>query len=54
MELKGKKTYIIGVVLIIYALTGAFVGKHDWNTAFAEILVALGMLGLRNSIPLKK
>lgn len=50
--LKGKKTYIIGTCLILWALGGAIAGKHDWNLAIGESLIALQMMGVR--VGLKK
>jgi len=49
-KLNGKKTYIVAVLTIIYAVTGAAIGKIDWNTAVGIILAALGMSGLRHGI----
>ena len=51
--LDGKKTYIVGVALLLWAIGGAVAGKIDWNTAITEILVACGMLGLRLGIKAK-
>jgi len=50
MKLAGKKTYIVAGLLIIYAVAGAYLGKIDIATAGAEILAALGLMGLRNAI----
>lgn len=49
-DFKGKKTYIIMVAAICYALGGAVAGFHDWNFAIAVILGALGLGGLRNAL----
>ena len=54
MNLSGKKTYIIAGAMILWAILGAIIGKHDANTALQEIFVALGMMGLRNGIPKKE
>lgn len=51
MEYKGKKTYIIAVATLCYALGGAVAGFHDWGVAIPLILGALGLAGLRNGIP---
>lgn len=45
--LDGAKTKISAVALILWAIAGAVLEKHDWNTAITEILVACGILGLR-------
>ena len=50
-DLKGKKTYIIGVAMLMYAIGGFVSRKVDINTAIQTALIALGMMGLRNSIP---
>ncbi len=50
MNLKGYKTYIIGVALICYAVGGLIVGEVSGETAVQSILIALGMLGLRHGI----
>ena len=50
MKLNGYKTYIVGGCMILYAVSGAVLNNHDWNTAIAEILVALGIMGLRRGI----
>ena len=51
--LNGKKTYIIGIALLLWAIGGAVVNKHTWDTAIQEGLIALGMMGIRNGIPKK-
>jgi len=53
IDLKGKKTYIMAVALICWALGGAVAGKIDWSTAIAEIIAALGLMGLRLGIDSK-
>jgi len=50
MEYKGKKTYIVMVATICYALGGAVAGFLDWGLAIPLILGALGLSGLRNAI----
>jgi len=53
INLAGKKTYIAAIALLCYALGGAIAGKVDWNTAIAEIIAALGLMGLRAGIATK-
>lgn len=54
VSLKGKKTYIVIVASICYALGGAVAGFLDWNTAIIVILGALGIGGMRNALPKPK
>ena len=51
MKLRGYKTYIVVAATICYALGGLVIGKVDVAIAIEIILVALGIGGLRNSIP---
>ena len=48
--LEGKKTHIIVVATICYALGGAVAGLLDIQTAIMLILGALGFSGLRHGI----
>lgn len=48
--LSGKKTYFIAVATVVYALTGAAAGLHDWSRATEIILGALGLGALRAGI----
>ena len=50
MQLTGKKTYIVGVAMLCYAIGGAVSKRVDIPTAIETILIALGMLGLRHGI----
>jgi len=49
MDYKGKKTYIVVVATICYALGGAVAGFHDWGFAIPLILGAFGLGALRDS-----
>jgi len=48
--LEGKKTYIMTVAILCYALGGAVAGFHDWNTAIFVILGALGLGSVRAAL----
>jgi len=48
---QGKKTYIVMVATICYALGGAVAGFLNWGVAIPLILGALGISALRNAIP---
>ena len=48
--LDGKKTYVVGVATIAYAIGGAIIGKVDWNVAIPLVLGALSVFGLRVGI----
>jgi len=50
MEYKGKKTYIVMVATICYALGGAVAGFHGWEVAVPLVLGALGLSGLRHAL----
>ncbi len=50
MKLEGKKTYIIGIAMICYAIGGAIIGKVDVNAAIQLGLEALAIMGLRKGI----
>ena len=53
LNIEGKKTYIAAIALLCWALGGAIAQKHDWSTAIAEIIAALGLMGLRLGIAKK-
>lgn len=53
LNLEGKKTYIVSIGLIMWAVGGFFAGKVELTTAIEEILIALGLMGLRNGLPKK-
>ncbi len=46
----GKKTYLVALATILYALTGVITGHMDSQTAIQMVLAALGMSALRNGI----
>lgn len=48
--INGNKTYIVGVVAILYILTQIWTGATTWNTALPEILAALGAMSVRHGI----
>ena len=50
MILDGKKTYIVGVSTLAYAVGGLVAGKLDFNLAIASILAALQMMSIRHGI----
>ena len=45
--LQGKKTYTIGILGLVWAVTGLLMGWIDMATAQELILTSLGLLGLR-------
>lgn len=49
-KLQGKKTYIIAVLTVIYAILGVILGKFDINTAIGLVLGAGGLAALRNAV----
>lgn len=48
--LNGKKTYLIAVLIIIYAVAFRGLGANDWNTALGMISTALIGMSLRDAI----
>lgn len=48
--ISGKRTYIVAIALIIYAVAGWIAGKIDPNSAFENIMIALGLMGLRAGV----
>lgn len=48
--LKGKLTYIVSAVTIIWAVTGFFLGTLDSESAGVLILAGLGTFGVRRAI----
>ena len=48
--ISGKRTYIVAICLIIYAVAGWVAGKIDANSAFENVMIALGLMGLRAGI----
>lgn len=49
--LKGKKTYIVAALIIVYAIIFRGFGANDWNTASGMISTALIGACLRNAFP---
>ena len=43
----GKKTFILAIITIIYAICGMIIGKIDTTIGLAIILGSLQMIGLR-------
>ena len=48
--LTGKKTYIVAVCAILYAIFGYVSGNLDANTGVQGVLAALAVCGLRNGL----
>lgn len=48
--LKEKKTYVVAIFIIIYAVVFRGFGANDWNTALVMISTALIGVCLRNDI----
>ena len=49
--LGGKKTYVIAVATVCYALGGLVAGYVEASVAIPLILAALGLGALRKSVP---
>lgn len=48
--LSGKKTYIIGIAGLVYAILGFVLGHIDGKTAVEAIQVSLIGMGLRSAL----
>ncbi len=48
--LSGKKTYIVAVALVIYAVAGVYTGQLSQDAAIQLVLNGLGLGALRNAI----
>ncbi len=51
--LSGKKTYIIGAIILAAAIVGKYLGVIDGQTTAMLISTALLAMGVRNGIPSK-
>ena len=50
MTLDGWKTYILGVLMICYALASSLMEKMTWAQSLEIIMIALGIMGLRHGV----
>lgn len=48
--LSGKKTYIICLATLVYAVLGGLLNLLPWDQAVAMIFAALSVAGLRNGL----
>lgn len=48
--LQGKKTYIICIATIVYAILGVALGQIEWNTFITLLGEATIGLGLRSAV----
>ena len=48
-KLQGKKTYLVAIATVMYALGGAVAGFIDLSLAIGLILGALGLGGLKSA-----
>lgn len=51
--LAGKKTYIVAVALVIYAIAGVYSGQLSQDAAVTLFLNSLGLGSLRSAIGTK-
>jgi hypothetical protein len=52
-NLDGAKTYLIVIFMLVFAATGAYLGRLTGNEAIELIMVALSIAGLRDAIAKK-
>ena len=48
--MKGKKSYLVCLIAVVYSISGFFYGALDIHAAFQIILGALAVAGLRHGI----
>ncbi len=48
--LKGKKTYILQALLVVYAIAGVILGKMTLEEAMALLFSAATIASIRNAI----
>ena len=48
--LSGKKTYITGALMIIFALSGLALGNLGTDETIALVLNGIGLIGLRHGV----
>jgi hypothetical protein len=51
LALKGKKTYIVSAIIIVYSIASRGFGANDWAGAAGMMSTALVGACLRNSLP---
>ena len=49
-ELQGKKTYIVALALVIYAVIGVYTGQLSQDQAITLVLNGLGLGALRAGV----
>ena len=49
--LKGKLTYLVSLVTVLWAVVGYGIGELELQRAGELILIGLGVFGLRRAIP---
>lgn len=49
-KLKGKKTYISCILMVLYAISGFLLGHIEANVATSIIFEAMVLAGLRNAL----
>jgi hypothetical protein len=49
-ELQGKKTYVVAIALVIYAVAGVYTGQLSQPEAVTLVLNGLGLGALRAGI----
>ena len=48
--MNGQKTYILAIIIIIYAVSSAYLGKITWDSAWAYVLSSGALSTLRSAI----
>lgn len=50
LYLKGKKSYLIGALMLVYAGVGYYLKQMNETQALTLVMTALGMFGIRKGI----
>ena len=50
LYLKGKKSYLIGALMLVYAGVGYYLKQMNETQAISLVMTALGLFGLRKGI----
>ena len=48
--LKGKKTYLVSLLMVAFAVIGVVIGQVETQKAMEIALEGLGLAGLRNAV----
>ena len=47
---EGKKSYLVGLAMMVHAVVEVYLGVKDLNSAYPEFMTGLGIIALRHGI----